>query len=61
MTTIPNGEITVLEERVTLTAEQLRRRKARNVAIAISLLILFAMFYFVTLAKLGANILSRPL
>ncbi len=61
MKAVPNGEITVLEERVRLTPDQLRRRKARNVAVAISLVVLVGLFYAVTLAKLGANILNRPL
>jgi hypothetical protein len=49
------------EEATRLTPEQLRRRKARSVAIAVALGILVALFYAVTLAKLGANVLDRPL
>ena len=48
-------------EGVRLTPEQLRRRKARSVAIAISLAVLVGLFYVVTIAKLGANVLNRPL
>ena len=48
-------------EGVRLTPEQVRRRKARSVAIAISLAVLVGLFYAVTIAKLGANVLNRPL
>ena len=48
-------------EGVRLTPEQHRRRKARSVAIAVALAILVALFYAVTIAKLGANVLNRPL
>lgn len=48
-------------EGVRLTDEQLRRRKRRSIAIAVSLAALVALFYAVTLAKLGANVLNRPL
>jgi hypothetical protein len=44
-----------------LAPEQVRRRKARSLAIAISLAILVGLFYVVTIAKLGANVLNRPL
>lgn len=46
---------------IRLTPEQLRRRRARSIAIAVSLAILVGLFYAVTIAKLGANILNRPL
>ena len=57
------SEVAVPDEHegVRLTPEQIRRRKARSVAIAISLAILVGLFYAVTLAKLGANVLDRPL
>ena len=48
-------------EGVRLTPEQHRRRKARSVAIAIVLAIVVGLFYAVTVAKLGANVLNRPL
>ena len=44
-----------------LTPAQLRRRRARSIAIAVSLGILVALFYIVTIAKLGSNVLNRPL
>ena len=57
------SEVAVTEkpEGVRLTPEQLRRRKALSVAIAISLAVLVGLFYVVTIAKLGANVLNRPL
>ena len=44
-----------------LTPDQLRRRRARSIAIAVALAILVALFYAVTIAKIGGNIASRPL
>ena len=56
------SEVAVTEhEGVRLTPEQIRRRKARSLAIAVALAVLVALFYAVTLAKLGANVLDRPL
>lgn len=57
------SEVVVTEkpDGVRLTPEQLRRRKARSVAIAVSLAVLVGLFYVVTIAKLGANVLNRPL
>ena len=52
-------EMTLPEEPVRLTEAQLRRRKARSVAIAIALAAFVALFYFVTIAKIGGNIASR--
>jgi hypothetical protein len=53
--------VTENDQGARLSAEQIRRRKARSVAIAVALGILVALFYAVTLAKLGANVLDRPL
>ena len=57
------SEVLVTDDKdgVRLTAEQLRRRKARSVAIALSLAVLVGLFYVVTIATLGVNILDRPL
>ena len=46
---------------IVLTAEQQRRRRGRSIAIALSLLALVALFYIVTVYKLGANVLDRAL
>ena len=44
------------EEGVRLTAMQIRRRRARSVAIALALFAFVALFYVVTIAKIGGNI-----
>lgn len=49
------------EEGVVLTPEQLKRRRARNIAIAGLLGFLAVLFYVVTIVKLGPNVLNRPL
>ncbi len=49
------------EEGVRLTAAQLRRRRARSIAIALALAAFVALFYVVTIAKIGGNIASRGL
>lgn len=48
------------EKGIVLTDEQKRRRRARSVAIAVSLGVLAVLFYLVTLVK-GPGILNRPL
>ena len=45
---------------IVLTEEQKRRRRARSVAIAVTLGVLAVLFYFVTLVK-GPGVLHRPL
>jgi len=54
-------EMTHPEGGVRLTEAQVRRRKARSVAIAVALGLLAALFYAVTIAKIGANVLTRPM
>ncbi|WP_035714724.1 hypothetical protein [Azorhizobium doebereinerae] len=47
---------------VVLTPEQLRRRRARSIAIASVLGFLVVLFYVVTIVKLGPGVvLNRPL
>jgi hypothetical protein len=46
---------------IVLTEQQLRRRRARNIAIALALGVLVALFYAVTIVKLGPGVLQRPL
>ncbi len=41
---------------IRLTAMQIRRRRARSVAIALALFAFVAVFYAVTIAKIGGNI-----
>jgi hypothetical protein len=43
-----------------LTPEQEKRRRQRNVAIALALAALIAIFYAMTLVKLGPNVFIRP-
>lgn len=38
-----------------------RRRRARSIAIAVALGVLVLLFYLVTIAKFGANVMERPL
>jgi hypothetical protein len=44
-----------------LTPEDLRRRRQRSVAIALVLGALAILFYVVTIAKFGPQIMQRPL
>jgi hypothetical protein len=45
----------------TLTPEELKRRRSRSIAIAVALAALVFLFYVVTMAKLGPQILNRPM
>jgi 4-hydroxybenzoate polyprenyltransferase len=47
------------EQGVRLTPEQLRNRRLRNIAIGVSVALLAALFYAVTIVKLGPGVL-RP-
>ena len=44
-----------------LSPAELRRRRSRSIAIALSLGFLVLLFYVVTIAKLGPQVLNRPL
>ena len=44
-----------------LTPEEVRRRRARSLAIAFALGFMVLLFYVVTIAKLGPQVLNRPL
>jgi hypothetical protein len=43
-----------------LTPEQEKRRRQRNIAIAVTLAALIAIFYAMTIVKLGPNVFIRP-
>ena len=58
MEAIMNGEKP--EDGIKLTEQQLRARRSRNIAIAVSLGVLVILFYIVTLVK-GPGVLVRPL
>ena len=47
-------------DRIVLTEEQKRTRRARSLAIALALGVLVILFYVVTLIK-GPGVLNRPL
>lgn len=47
-------------DRIVLTDEQRRSRRARSIAIALALGVLVILFYVVTLVK-GPAVLNRPL
>lgn len=51
---------TELTDGVELTSEERRRQRIRNIAIGVVLSSLFVLFYVLTIARLGANVLSRP-
>lgn len=42
------------------TDEQLKRRRQRNVALALVLGALVTLFFVITIAKLGGNVANRP-
>ncbi len=44
-----------------LTDEQLRRRRQRNIAIAVVLGALVVLFFVLTIVKLGGHVYDRPL
>ncbi len=46
---------------IVLTAEQIKRRKARSLAIALVLVSFIVIVYLVTVVKLGPGILNRSL
>jgi len=46
-------------EIVQLTPEQIKSRRARNVAIALAVCALVVLFYVVTIAKLGLGVLNK--
>ena len=48
------------EDGIRLTEQQLRARRARSIAIAVSLGLLVILFYIVALVK-GPGVLHRPL
>lgn len=46
---------------IDLTPEQRRGRRNRNIAIGLAIGLFVILIFAVTLAKLGANVLNRPL
>ncbi len=50
-----------MNETVTLTPEQVRARKRRNLWLALSIGAFVLLVFFITMAKLGGNVLERTL
>lgn len=48
-------------EGVVLTPEQARSRRARNIAIGVTIALLAALFYAVTVVRLGGAVANRAL
>jgi hypothetical protein len=44
-----------------LTPEEQKRRRSRSIAIAVTLVALVALFYVLTIAKLGPQVLQRAM
>jgi len=53
--------MTMVEEGRKLTEEEKRRRRARSVAIGWALAALVALFFVVTIVKMGGNVANRPI
>jgi hypothetical protein len=49
------------EPRPVLGPEEQKRRRSRSIAIALALGALAILFYVVTMAKLGPQVLNRPM
>ena len=49
------------DDGIRLTEAQKKRRRSRSVAIALALGVLVALFYVVTIAKLGQNVITQPM
>lgn len=49
------------EPGIVLSAEQKRRRRARSIALGVTLGALVLLVYIVTIVKLGPGVLNRPL
>lgn len=45
---------------MTLSEKELKRRRARSIAIAWALAAMAALFFVVTIVRLGANVANRP-
>lgn len=49
------------DDRVTLTDKQKRAQRSRSIALAVALAAFVIIVYIGTWAKLGANVLNRPM
>jgi len=48
-------------DRQGLTDADRKRRRSRSIALAVTLAVLVILFYVVTIAKMGPDVLQRPL
>ena len=55
------NEVPKPEPGIRLTEQQLRARRSRSIAIALALGAFVVVIFVVTLVKLGANVLTRPM
>jgi hypothetical protein len=53
--------MTEITETIRLTDEQKKRQRNRSVAIAFTLAALVAIFYAITIVKMGPGVINRPL
>ena len=53
------ASLPMAEDGVRLTDKQIRRRRARSIAIAVTLAVLVVLFYLVTIVRIGCNIAAR--
>ncbi|HYF55456.1 MAG TPA: hypothetical protein VEA41_14460 [Salinarimonas sp.] len=44
-----------------LSPEEKKRRRSRSIALAVALAALVALFYILTIAKMGPQVLQRPM
>jgi hypothetical protein len=54
-------EIQKPEQGIRLSEQQLRARRSRSIAIALALGAFVVVIFFVTMVKLGGNVLTRPM
>jgi hypothetical protein len=54
-------DVTMDDKRVELTEAQKKARRRRSIAIGLALAAFVVIFYVATLAKLGPEVLNRPL
>jgi hypothetical protein len=57
----PMDEVTKQPTGIRLTAQQLRARRARSIAIALALGAFVVVVFLVTIVRLGSNVLTRPM
>ena len=56
-----DDQIEETRDRQGLTEADRKRRRSRSIALAVTLALLVLLFYVVTIAKMGPEVLQRPL